>query len=146
MRLHNYRLFLLLSTTLFLQDASAQFYITTVAGSSNTTPGDNLPAICSYLPLPTGVCVDQTGNLYITSTNSIRRVDAATNIITTFAGSTSYGYSGDGGPATSALMMFPFDICMDPSGNIYVTEYSGERIRKITTAGIISTIACTGTE
>jgi trimeric autotransporter adhesin len=83
---------------------------------------------------------------YITSSNSIRRVDASTNIITTIAGSDAYGYSGDGGPAKNALMKYPFDICFDPIGNLYVSEYSGNRIRKISTDGKITTIAGTGVE
>jgi hypothetical protein len=93
---------------------------------------------------PHGVCADPTGNLYIATSNSIRRVDAGTNIITTVAGSDSYGFSGDGGPAKNALMMSPFDVCLDPIGNLYISEYGGHRIRKISTDGTITTVAGTG--
>jgi gliding motility-associated-like protein len=129
------------------QNGSCQYYISTVAGNgANNSRGDNGPAICAGLPNPQGVCADPTGNVYITSSNSIRRVDAVTNVITTIAGSDASGYTGDGGPARNALMAYPFDICLDPIGNIYVSEYSGNRIRKITTDGNISTIAGTGVE
>ena len=128
-------------------NVSSQYYITTIAGSGyNGSRGDNGPAICAGVPYPQGVCADPTGNVYITSSNSIRRVDASTNIITTIAGSDASGYSGDGGPAKNALMKYPFDICFDPIGNLYVSEYSGNRIRKISTDGKITTIAGIGVE
>ena len=131
--------------TMLCTRGNAQYYISTVAGNgSNGSTGDNGPAVCAGVPNPQVVCADPTGNLYITSSNSIRRVDAATGVITTFAGSDSYGYSGDGGPAKNALMMYPFDICLDPIGNLYVSEYSGHRIRKISTDGTITTVAGTG--
>ena len=139
------RLLLLLLTSFVYKTGSSQYYITTIAGNgSNGTAGDNGPAVCAGVPYAHGVCADPTGNVYITSSNAIRRVDAASNIITTIAGSGSYGYSGDGGPASNALMMFPFDICLDPIGNLYVSENGGHRIRKISTDGMITTVAGTG--
>ena len=143
----NIRLLLLLIASVLSREASAQFYITTVAGNGlNSSNGDNGPAICAGVPNPQGVCADHTGNLYITSSNAIRRVDVNSNIITTVAGSDSYGYAGDGGPAKNALMMFPYDVCLDRIGNLYVSEYSGNRIRKISTDGTITTVAGTGVE
>ena len=145
-RLLYIRLLLLTLATLQFKKGSSQYYITTIAGNGNNiSNGDNGPAICAGVMNPQGVCADPTGNLYITTSNSIRRVDAGTNIITTIAGSDSYGYSGDGGPAKNALMMYPFDICLDPIGNLYISEYGGHRIRKISTDGTISTVAGTGT-
>ena len=145
-RLLYIRLLLLTLATLQFKNGSSQYYITTIAGNGNNiSNGDNGPAICAGVMNPQGVCADPTGNLYITTSNSIRRVDAGTNIITTIAGSDSYGYSGDGGPAKNALMMFPFDICLDPIGNLYISEYGGHRIRKISTDGTITTVAGTGT-
>src|SRR5688500_1794095 len=139
------RLLLLLLANLLLNTGSSQYYITTIAGNGgNGSAGDNGPAVCAGVPNPHGVCADPTGNIYITSSNAIRRVDAATNIITTIAGSDSYGFSGDGGPARNALMMFPFDICLDPIGNLYISEYGGHRIRKISTDGTITTVAGSG--
>jgi len=143
----NIRMLLLVMVSVLCNTGWSQYYITTVAGNGyNGTNGDNGPAVCAGVPNPQGVCADPTGNIYITSSNSIRRVDAGTNIITTIAGSDAFGYSGDGGPAKNALMMYPFDICLDPIGNLYVSEYSGNRIRKIATDGTISTIAGTGVE
>lgn len=139
------RLLLLVLATFLINTGWSQYYITTIAGNgSNGTAGNNGPAVCAGVPNPHGVCADPTGNVYITSSNAIRRVDAATNIITTVAGSDSYGFSGDGGPAKNALMMFPFDICLDPIGNLYISEYGGHRIRKISTDGTITTVAGTG--
>src|SRR6476469_2751490 len=118
----NIRLLLLLPALALVQSGSSQFYITTIAGNgSNGSGGDNGPAVCAGVPNPQGVCADPTGNVYLTSSNSIRRVDAVTNIITTVAGSDSYGYSGDGGQAKNALIMYPYDICLDPIGNLYVS-------------------------
>lgn len=144
-RLLYIRLLPLLLTLLLHNTGSSQYYITTIAGNgSNGSAGDSGPAVCAGVPNPHGVCADPTGNVYITSSNSIRRVDAATNVITTIAGSDSYGFSGDGGPARNALMMFPFDICLDPIGNLYISEYGGHRIRKISSDGTITTVAGTG--
>jgi gliding motility-associated-like protein len=143
----NISLLLLLVALVISRAGSAQFYITTVAGDgSNASSGNNGPAVCAGVPHPQGVCADHTGNLYITSSNSIRRIDVNTNIITTVAGSDSYGYAGDGGPAKNALMMYPYDVCLDRIGNLYVSEYSGNRIRKISTDGTITTVAGTGVE
>ena len=133
-------------STILLKNGSSQYYISTIAGNGNNiSNGNNGPAICAGVMNPHGVCADPTGNLYIATSNAIRRVDAGSNIITTIAGSDSYGYSGDGGPAKNALMMFPFDVCLDPIGNLYISEYGGHRIRKISTDGTIITVAGTGT-
>jgi gliding motility-associated-like protein len=143
----NIRLLLFLVASILSRDASAQFYITTVAGDgSNGSNGDNGPAVCAGVPNPQGVCADHTGNLYVTSSNAVRRVDVNTNNITSVAGSDSYGYAGDGGPAKNALLMYPYDVCLDRIGNLYVSEYSGNRIRKISTDGTITTYAGTGVE
>ena len=71
----------------------------------------------------------------------------STGIITTIAGSsTSTGFSGDGGAATSATMYYPYGVALDSSGNVYVAEKNNHRIRKVTVStGIISTFAGTGT-
>lgn len=146
-RILNIRLLLVLTTMVLPYLGWSQYYITTIAGNgTNGTAGDNGPAVCAGVANPQGVCADPTGNVYFTTSNAVRRVDAVTNIITTVAGSDSYGFSGDGGPAKNALMMYPYDICFDPIGNLYVSEYSGDRIRKIATDGKISTVAGTGVE
>ncbi|MFT3823074.1 MAG: gliding motility-associated C-terminal domain-containing protein [Chitinophagaceae bacterium] len=138
-----------LITLVFLlisHSVSAQL-ITTIAGSGhNGNTGNGGPALCAGTPYPYDVYVDAAGDVYIALGNCIRKVNGTTGIITAFAGSDSYGYAGDGGQATQALFKFVFAICGDDAGNIYATEYSGHRIRKINVAtGIVTTIAGTGT-
>lgn len=125
--------------------SSAQIISTYAGNGSGNESGDGSLASAAGVPYPYAVCVDAAGNLYITSTNKIRKVDAATGIITSIAGTGQPGFSGDGGPARNATMHFPFGICADRQGNIYVSEYNNQRIRKINTAGIISTVAGNGT-
>jgi uncharacterized protein (TIGR03437 family) len=92
-----------------------------------------------------GLAVDSTGNLYIADTSNarIRKVDTK-GIITTFAGNGTRGYAGDGKAATAAQLWFPAGLAIDGSGNLYVADYGNSTVRKITSGGIISTIAGTG--
>ena len=87
-----------------------------------------MAARLSTLPCesPTGVAVDSSGNIYVsdTSNNRIRKVSATTGIITTIAGTGTWGFSGDGGPATEARLNLPAGIAIDSSGNIYVADES----------------------
>lgn len=122
--------------------------ITTVAGTgSYGYSGDGGPATSAQLNFPSGVAKDASGNLYIAdnSNNLIRKVDASTGIITTVAGNRINGYNGDGGPATSAQLNFPFDIAFDGSGNLYIADRENHRIRKVdASTGVITTVAGTG--
>lgn len=146
-----YRYYLRICTVLLpfllIHLAGSAQIITTIAGSGfNGNTGNNGPALCAGILYPPDVYVDPAGNIYIATSNSVRKVDGATGIITTIAGSDSYGYGGDGGPATQALFKFIIGICGDGSGNLYIAEYSGHRIRKINTAtGIVTTVAGNGT-
>jgi sugar lactone lactonase YvrE len=65
-------------------------------------------------------------------------------IITTYAGSGSLGYLGDGGPATDATLNYPSDVCLDPAGNLYIADFYNNVVRKVSPAGIITTVAGTG--
>ena len=94
------------------------------------------------------MAVDASGNLFIADTNnhSIRRVDAATEVITTVAGTGTQGFSGDGGPATSASLSFPVDVAVDASGNLFIAETGNHRIRRVDAATeVITTVAGTST-
>jgi cysteine-rich repeat protein len=113
--------------------------ISTVAGSGPSGiggggfSGDGGPATSARLSLPSGIFVDALNNLYIgdTMNDRVRRVDGVTGIITTIAGNGSTGFSGDGGPATSATLNSPKKLAADEAGNVYVIDYSNHRIRRI---------------
>ncbi|MCW3121014.1 MAG: hypothetical protein JWQ38_506 [Flavipsychrobacter sp.] len=121
--------------------------ITTFAGSGGIASfsGDGGPATAAHLNTPQGMAIDATGNIYIADTKNhcIRKITSG--IISTIAGTGGVlGYSGDGGSATSAKMNEPVSVYVDGSGNIYAADASNHVVRKITAAGIISTIAGNG--
>jgi trimeric autotransporter adhesin len=121
--------------------------LTLVAGNSRAGySGDGGPATRAQLNGPSGVALDRAGNLYIadTSNNRIRKVSLA-GIITTVAGNGTPGYSGDGGPATSAQLSGPEGVAVDAAGNLYVADSTNDRIRKVSPAGVITTVAGNGT-
>ena len=94
---------------------------------------------------PTDVVVDGAGNLYIADTynHRIRKVDTS-GTITTIAGSGAPTYSGDNGPAVGARLSFPAAVVVDNSGNLYVADTGNVRIRRVDTAGTITTAAGSG--
>jgi len=121
--------------------------ISTVAGKNALGAGysgNGGPAIAAQLNSPIGIAFDATGNMYIADrgNNVIRKVTTA-GIISTVAGNNALGagYSGDGGAATAAQLNFPFCIAFDAAGNMYIADAGNNVIRKVTTAGIISTVA-----
>lgn len=106
--------------------------------------GDGIPATDAQLTAGFGVLVDGSGNLFISEDGNarVRRVDGATGIITTVVGNGSPGFSGDGGPATSAQLRA---VTLDAAGNLFISDYDNSRIRRVDAAtGIISTIAGVG--
>ena len=122
--------------------------ITTVVGNGiSGYSGDGGPATQAKLRGPSDVAIDAAGNLYIAdgANYCIRKVNT-NGIITTVAGiGTRAGYSGDGGPATQALLSVPRGIAVDAQGNLYIADSDNHRIRKVDTNGIITTVAGNGT-
>lgn len=97
-------------------------------------------------PYGTGMATDQSGNVFIadTANNAVREVSGSTGIITTLAGNGLIGFSGDGGPATSATLFYPRDIAVDNIGNVYIMDSGNCVVRKINAStGAISTVAGT---
>ncbi len=120
--------------------------IQTVAGNGTSGyAGDGGSADSALLNNPSGVALDPAGSLYVADTynHRIRRITPA-GTISTFAGNGSAGFSGDGGSATSANLNFPSDLVFDPAGNLYVADAMNHRIRRITPAGRIDTVAGNG--
>ena len=126
-----------------IRKVSTSGIITTVAGNgASGYSGDGVAANSTALDFPYGITVDPAGNLYIATQSRIRKVSVG-GIISTVAGNGASGFSGDGGPATSAAL-FAYSVAVDSSGNLYVADTGNYRIRKVSAAGIISTIAGTG--
>jgi len=117
--------------------------ITTVAGKSGAGySGDGGAATNANLYSPQDVAVDSAGNLFIADAgnNRIRKVDTS-GIISTVAGKSSAGYSGDGGAATNARLNYVRGVAIDSAGNLFVADTFNNRIRKVATNGIIATDA-----
>jgi sugar lactone lactonase YvrE len=122
--------------------------IVTIAGTGAIGfSGDGGPAADAQFNWPVSVAVDGSGNVYLADSygnNRIRRVDGGTGIVTTFAGTGSQSYSGDGGAAAQAALNVPSAVAVDGQGDVYVVDAGNQRIRKIAPSGLISTIAGNG--
>jgi uncharacterized repeat protein (TIGR01451 family) len=108
--------------------------------------GDTGPATNAILDNPTGLAFDNSGDFFIADAvnNRVRKV-TPNGTIATVAGNGSDGYSGDGGPATSATLSVPSGVAVDVSGNLYIADTLNNRIRKVTPDGNITTFAGNGT-
>ena len=128
-----------------VRKVSTSGIITTVAGGGSTL-GDGGPATAANISHPGGVVFDISGNMYVSDMQNyrIRKITTA-GIISTIAGNGTAGYSGDGGAATAAELDYPTRLCFDGAGNLYVPDYTNNRLREVSTSGIITTIAGNGT-
>lgn len=120
--------------------------ISTFAGTGTAGfSGDGGQATAAQLNNPIGLAFDSAGNLYICDTGNsrIRKVNTA-GIITTIAGNGTFGFSGDGGPAVNASLWANVRVALDVRGNLFIADQNNHRIRKIDTAGIITTVAGSG--
>jgi hypothetical protein len=123
--------------------------ITTIAGTNLHTggtscgfSGDSGPATSAKLQPSYGVAVDGANNVYIADTSNlrVRRVDGATGIITTLAGTGNGGYNGDG-PGTGVYIYYPYDVASDANGNVFVADYYNSLVRWVEPAGNLISIA-----
>ena len=122
------------------------FLLSNYAGTSAGFSGDGGAAINARLKNPIGLALDSSGNLYFSDHDNqrVRKITPA-GVISTVAGTGVAGYSGDGGQATSAQLNAPHGLAVDTAGNLYIADTTNYRIRKVTTAGIITTVAGNGT-
>ena len=120
--------------------------ISTFAGVHGVSgfSGDGGAAASAHLNGADDVAIGPTGNIYIADGNSRVRMVNTSGIISTFAGTASTGWTGDGGAATAATLYGPTGVCVDQTGNVYVADFINNVVRKINTSGIISTFAGNG--
>ena len=135
------------SAQYFIGSSSANFVYTAAGNGTFGYSGDSGPATLADLNFPTGAAFDSAGNLYIAdaANNVVRKVAAATGVITTVAGNGTAGYSGDHGPATSAELNLPWGVAIDLAGNLYISDTNNSVIRKVAAgSGMITTVAGNG--
>jgi len=131
----------------FIRKINTVGTITTIAGTGSAGyTGDNGQATAATMNGPFAVAVDPAGNVFFSDfyNNVIRKINTL-GIITTVAGNGTATFLGDGGPATAAELGGPSGISLDGAGNMYIGEFNSQRVRKVNTLGIISTIAGNGT-
>jgi len=127
-----------------IRKVSSSGIISTIAGNGVTgNIGDGGSATAAEFNGPSFVAMDDSGNLFISDfyNNKIRKINFTTGIITTIAGNGIGTYGGDGGQATAASLYSPDGIAFDSYNNLYISDDANGRIRKVNTAGIITTIA-----
>ena len=116
--------------------------VLSIAGTNGSTGSTNGSGGTARFNLPSDIARDNDGNLYIADTNNhlIRRIAAGTTVVTTFAGVAGTAGSTDG-PGGTARFQNPRGLCTDATGNVYVADAGNHLIRRITPAGIVSTVA-----
>jgi sugar lactone lactonase YvrE len=122
--------------------------VTTVAGGGTKSPSaaDGGPATAARLDYPACLAVDRAGNLFFAEPNNrrVRKVSPDGIITTVAGGGTRIASAADGGPAVAARLTAPFGLAVDSAGNLFIGERDGYRVWKVTSDGIISTVAGTG--
>lgn len=122
-------------------------HITTISGpyTGGLCSGEGVPLSQAVFVAINGLAKDNAGNIYATdqACNVVRKISTG-RIVTTVAGNGTPGFSGDGGPATSAQLWYPCQVGVDLAGNIYIPDADNNRIRKVSTSGIITTTAGNG--
>jgi sugar lactone lactonase YvrE len=148
-----------------IREITTDGYIHTVVGNgSQGFSGDGGQAVAAELNTPLAIGLDGAGNIYIVDSFNfrIRKTTPATittilssststttvtsGTITTVAGTGTAGFGGDGGQATSAQLYLPTGVAVDTAGNLFIADYVNRRVREVTAAGVISTVAGTGME
>lgn len=129
-----------------IRKVDANGFIITVAGTNTAgSTGDGGLATSAKLNTDRAVAFDASGNLYIADTYNSRIRKVNTNgIITTVAGNGTASFLGDSGNATSASLNYPYGLTVDSNGNLYIADTRNNRIRKVNTNGIITTVAGKG--
>lgn len=143
MKTNFYLLFIAIMTIPLLTKAQ-QIYTFSGTGMAGYT-GDGGSSNAARLNGPVWVATDNGNNIYIADRNNnvIRKISAS-GIIRTYAGTGASGFSGDGSAATAAMLQSPMGITVDASGDVYVADEANNRIRKISSSGVITTVAGTG--
>ncbi len=138
--------FLALFVVIFSSPVNAQTPVQIAGTGINGYNGNNLPALSTELNNPTGIAFDKKGVIYFSDANNelVRKIDASGNIVTVAGVTGVGGYNGDGIAATSSELSSPTAIAFDTAGNLYIADQGNERIRKVDTFGIITTVAGTG--
>ena len=119
------------------------YTISTLAGGGLPV---NIPGTSASFPAVNSVAADAAGNVFMTLdvNHIVVRLDATTGMLTLVAGTGTAGFSGDGGPATSAQLSFPSGVAVDGAGNVYVLDKGNNRVREVSN-GVITTVAGNGT-
>jgi uncharacterized protein (TIGR03437 family) len=117
--------------------------IRTLIGNGNSSYyGDGLSDLQASLNHPQGVVVSRNGDIFIADTrNNAIRKRGANGLMSTVAGTGPAGFSGDGGPATSALLNAPTGVAVDGAGNVYLVDAGNQRVRRVAANGVINTVA-----
>jgi trimeric autotransporter adhesin len=128
-----------------VREIAASGTINTVAGNGQTTySGDGGSAENALMSAPSGVAFAPGGVVYIADTNNQRIRQVSNGIISTVAGNGTPGFTGDGGAATSAELAYPSGLALDAAGNLYISDTTNQRVRKLS-GGTIATVAGNGT-